>query len=83
LGRNDLAFLTVVWQKITLHLALTTKNLLASQNGRHDIATAPCSGTSILLERPFCVCHVLHFCQLLSKTSIDLELEYGISTKSQ
>jgi len=27
-------------------------------------------------ERPFCVCQLLHFCQLLSKPSIDLELEY-------
>ena len=27
-------------------------------------------------ERPFCMCHLLHFCQLLSNPSIDLELEY-------
>jgi len=26
--------------------------------------------------RPFCMCQLLHFCQLLSKLSIDLELEY-------
>ena len=27
-------------------------------------------------ERPFCVCQLLHFCQLLSNPNIDLELEY-------
>ena len=27
-------------------------------------------------ERPFCVCQLLHFCQLLSNSSTDLELEY-------
>ena len=27
-------------------------------------------------ECPFCVCQLLHFCQLLSNPSIDLELEY-------
>jgi len=27
-------------------------------------------------ERPFCVCQLLHFCQLLSNLSIDLKLEY-------
>jgi len=28
-------------------------------------------------ERPFCVCQLLHFCQLLSNPSIDLKLEYN------
>jgi len=27
-------------------------------------------------ERPFCVCQLLHFCQLLSNPSIDREFEY-------
>jgi len=27
-------------------------------------------------QRPFCVCQLLHFCQLLSNPSIDLEFEY-------
>jgi len=35
------------------------------------------------VERLFCMRQLLHFCQLLSNPSIDLELEYGISTKSQ
>ena len=26
-------------------------------------------------ERPFCVCQLLHFCQLLSNSSVDLEFE--------
>jgi len=46
------------------------QKLVGNRNGRYDVAAAPCSRTSILHVQ------LLHFCQLLSNPSIDLELQY-------
>jgi len=56
-------FLTAIWQKITLRLAVSTENYLAT------LTWLRCT-----VREPFCMYHLLYFCKLPTNPNINFEL---------